>query len=377
VSPGHDSLKGWWLLNEGTGTTCYDLSPFAFNGTTSGTITWQDALKPVKAIVFNGTTSYVTLDSGAGTGLCNAIAGNKASVSFWVNPTSITTQQSIISINTNAGANSLVIYISSAGLLFVNYASTDFNTGITMLANSWQFVTVTIINQVCYVYYNSGLPRTSTSLFGILTINTNDKAYIGSRLNVATIVDYFNGMITDVRIWNRVLSGPEITDVFLQNQYQYAAIKIGGTSYPVYDTKPIRLESWRHVGFQYNASPAAISLYLDGQISQKSTPIIIAASRQPANLTSNIVIGALSNSGALSQYTQGRISDFRQYNTIISDAEFTKLASGYYEQAFKLGFSTPRPGETSIITGLIDEGTKYSGSGGKSGISSIVPVGEP
>ena len=145
---------------------------------------------------------------------------------------------------------------------------------------------------------------------------------------------------------------------------------------PIYDTKPITLESWRHVGFQYNASPPMISLYLDGQISQQSV-LLQATSGQPANLTSNIVIGALSNGGALSQYTQGRISDFRQYNTLIPDTEYGKLASGYYEQAFKLGFATPKPGDTSILTGLLDEGTKYSGSGGKSGISAIVPVGEP
>ena len=31
VSPGYNALKGWWLLNEGTGTTCYDLAPFGFS----------------------------------------------------------------------------------------------------------------------------------------------------------------------------------------------------------------------------------------------------------------------------------------------------------------------------------------------------------
>lgn len=376
VSPSYDALKGWWLLNEGTGTTCYDLSPFGFNGTTSGTISWQDSLKTIKAILFNGTTSYVTLDSGVGTGLCNSLIGNKISVSFWINPSSVSTQQTILSINTNAGANTLVVYISSSGVLFVNNGTTDFNTGITILTNSWQFVVVTIIGQACYVYYNSGNPRTSVTLTGPLQINTNDKAYIGAKLNVATLTDYFNGMITDVRLWNRVLSGPEINDVFLQNHYLYASIKIAGTTYSIYDTKPVTLESWRHVGFQYNAIPPTVSLYLDGQLSQQMV-LLQAISGQPANLTSNIVIGALSNGGALSQYTQGRISDFRQYNTLIPDTEYGKLASGYYEQAFKLGFATPKPGDTSILTGLIDEGTKYSGSGGKSGTSAIVPVGEP
>jgi hypothetical protein len=375
VSPGYDALKGWWLLNEGTGTTCYDLSPFGFNGTTSGTTSWQDALKTIKALVFNGTTTYVTLDSGTGTGLCNAIAGNKVSVSFWVNPASFTAQQCIIGINTNAGANALVVYITAGGVLYINNTSTDLNTGITLLTNSWQFITLTIIGQSCYFYYNSSIPTATATLTGALLLNTNDKAYIGMELDGVTLSDYFNGMITDVRIWNRVLSGPEINDVFQQNQYLYASIKIGGTSWPIYDTNPVMLESWRHVGFLYNALPPTLSLYIDGQQKQ-SASLITVTSGQPANLTSNIVIGALSNGGVISQYIQGRISDFRQYNTLLPESEFEKLASGYYEQAFKLGITEPNSSDTSILTGLIDEGTKYSGSGGKSGVSAIVPYGE-
>jgi hypothetical protein len=378
VSPGYDSLKGWWLLNEGTGATCYDLSPFAFNGTTSGTITWQDALKPVKAIVFNGTTSYVTLDSGTGTGLCNSIAGNKISVSAWFNTSILTVQQCIVGINTNDGNNSsFLLFLRSDGTIALLAGNLLVQTGISVVANSWQFICVTVIGRAYHVYYNSAIVSRAGLFTSSLQINSNDKAYIGQELDGIALSDYFNGMIADVRIWNRVLSGPEINDVFQQNQYLYASIKISDTTYPIYDTKPISLESWRHVGFQYTAIPPTISLYLDGQIAQISSLTSSATSGQPANLTSNIVIGALSNGGVLSQYTQGRISDFRQYNTLISDAEFTKLASGYYEQTFKLGFATPKPGDTSILTGLIDAGTKYSGSGGKSGTSAIVPMGEP
>ena len=50
------------------------------------------------------------------------------------------------------------------------------------------------------------------------------------KLDGAALSDFFTGMIADVRLWNRVLTGPEINDVFLQNQYLYASMKIGGTT---------------------------------------------------------------------------------------------------------------------------------------------------
>ena len=180
VSPGYDALKGWWLLNEGTGTTCYDLAPFGFNGTTSGTITWQDALKTVKAILFNGSTSYVTLDSGSGTGLCNALAGNKISISAWFNPAVINVQQCIVGINSNDGNNnSLLIFLRSVGSIGIAGGNSVVLTSIPVVANAWQFICVTVIGQTYNVYYNSGSVTLTDTFTSSLQISSNDKAYIG------------------------------------------------------------------------------------------------------------------------------------------------------------------------------------------------------
>lgn len=367
VSPGYDALKGWWLLNEGTGTTSYDCGPSFYHAAISGTASWLDAPKSIKSLLFNGTNTYVQLDTGTGTGLASVLAGSVCSVSAWFYSTYIVSNQTIFSINNNATTtNNLVVFLSS-GVLSLISGGTTVSTSRTVSTNMWNFVCV-VGNGTSYsIYHNSGDSFFSTTTTA-LSIASNDKISVGARL--PSTMENFTGMITDVRVWNRVLASSEVADIFMGNQYLYGSIRIAGTNYPIYDTRPIELETWRHVGFQYTSSPGEIKLFLDGQITKKDT---LNVGNQAANMTSNTVIGALSASGRLNQYSLARISDYRQYNTIIPESEYYKYATGYYEQAFKLDI-TPPINTSNLASGLVDAGTKLMG---KESSALIQVNGEP
>lgn len=368
VSPGHDSLIGWWLLNEGTGTTCYNLASTNYNGTITGSTSWLDAPRGNKAMTFNGSSTYVTLDSGSGSGLASALAGDVFSASAWFYPTTVSVQQMIIGINSNNGNNnSMLVFISGTGFITVAIGSDGLVTTRAITVNTWNFVAVTVTGLTYNIYHNSGVPFVTGTLTSPLVINTTDKCYIGMELDGASTSDFFNGQIADVRMWNRVLTQTEIHDIYYGNQYLYGSITIDNTLYTVYDKTPMALNKWYHVGFQYNSRPAILSLFLDGiQVQQTQLSYITAG--QPALTSSNIVIGAINrSSGTLSQYFQGRISDFKQYNNLLPPIEYTKLAYGHYQQSFRLDTSTIPSSSKYSIDCLADAGTKFVGSGGQAG----------
>ena len=366
VSPGYDVLKGWWLLNEGTGTTCYNLASTNYNGAITGSTTWLDAPRGNKGMTFNGSSIYVTLDTGTGTGLSSVLAGNVISTSAWFYPATVS--GTIISFTTVAGGlTSYSIFIDASGYISLNAGGSTITTSRLLTINTWNFIAVTITGTTYNIYHNSGEPFATGTLSGQLTINTTDKCIIGAIIPFSSPFTQFSGQIADTRMWNSVLTQPKIHDIYYGNQYLYGSITISNELYTVYDKTPLELNKWYHVGFQYNAKPAILTLFLDGILVQQTQLSYISAG-QPALTSSNIVIGAINrSSGTLSQYFQGRISDFKQYNTLLSPAEYTKLAYGQNQQTFKLDTSIIPSNNKYTLDSLVDAGTKYAGSGGQAG----------
>lgn len=366
VSPAYDALKGWWLLNEGTGTTCYNLASTNYNGTITGSTSWLDAPRGNKGMTFNGSSIYVTLDSGTGTGLSSVLAGNVFSASAWFYPTIVSAM--ITSFTTiSGGLTSCSIYIDATSNISLNAGGSTITTSRQISLNTWNFIAVTITGTTYNIYHNASDAFATGTLSGQLTINTTDKCIIGAQLPFASPFSQFAGQIADVRMWSRVLTQPEIHDIYYGNQYLYGSITINNELYTIYDKTPMELNKWYHVGFQYNANPASLNLFLDG-IEVQQTQLYYISAGQPALTASNIVIGAINrSSGTLSQYFQGRISDFKQYNNILPPVEYTKLAYGQNQQSFKLDTSIIPGNNKYTLDSLTDAGTKYAGSGGQAG----------
>lgn len=214
---------GWWKFDECTGTTAYDSSGNANNGTItiggtgtytsagtcgSGTSThaWNAGTvgKLNASLGFDGTNDYIDLGSSS----LFKFTTSPFSLSAWIYMD--TNNKSIISSdNASTGFGLLV---SSDKLRFVGRGTSsvtlDSNTSLT--TGQWYHVAMvyTGANGNRYLYIN-GILDASDSFTGSITSATSN-LFIGQR---ADGIQRFGGRIDDVRIYNYALSLTQITQI--------------------------------------------------------------------------------------------------------------------------------------------------------------------
>ena len=187
-------LIAFWKFDENTGTTAVDSSGNGNNGTISGA-TWVTG-KVGNALSYDGVNDYV---NGGNINIINAIT-----IEAWVNPKVIKGKNRIIA------RKSSVYYfqINSNGRLEIYLYGTT-NPGYHRMTsaiplNTWTHVAVTYDGSKVLLYQNG----TSQSFndAGSLVSNSNP-VRIGRDTGTSR---QFNGLIDEVRIYNRSLSASEI-----------------------------------------------------------------------------------------------------------------------------------------------------------------------
>lgn len=195
---GDSSLVGYWNFEEATGTIAYDRSGNGANGT-STSVSWQSGC------LISNCTSY----AGAGridVGNRSIFQLTKGTISAWIN-------------TANAGANYRAILAKqSAYGMFLNnnefgiydWGGTGWRgSGVSLNDGMWHNVACSFSSGVsngvkCYV---DGQLKLTTSM----TIsNQNVTLYIGE----ANAAQYFNGLIDDVRVYNREFSAAEVQAMY-------------------------------------------------------------------------------------------------------------------------------------------------------------------
>lgn len=170
----------------------------------------------------NGTSSYAVLASEANCNPSNAIT-----VEAWIRPAAFATTKDNGSIVCNhgwsaGGQQGFVLRCGGAGILSFNIAGTttgastgnwrEVFTGTNVLSlGTWQHVAGTFDGDSLKLYLN-GVQVASSAFTG--TIANSPNAY---PLSIGRLADpsqsarrYFNGLIDEVRIWNRALDGAEL-----------------------------------------------------------------------------------------------------------------------------------------------------------------------
>ena len=218
--PNNLGLVGYWSFNEGTSTIATDFSGNGNRGvltnianpptSTSG---WTNG-KIGQALNFDGSNDFVTIPDASSLKPVTTI-----SYSAWVYPRAIGSAQSIFEKgNTNTAGYALVI--TSGGKFCPAIKTTSghmqgsSNTNVQL--NTWQHIAATYDGTTLTFYLNGVKDTLITAGCGILN-NTGDITHDTSALTFgmrtgATLP--FDGLIDDVRIYNRVLNADEVKALY-------------------------------------------------------------------------------------------------------------------------------------------------------------------
>jgi hypothetical protein len=209
------SLVAWYTFDEGSGTIAHD-SAGGHNGTVYGA-TWT-AGKVGGAMSFNG-SSYISVPSSAALNITGDIT-----IAAWVDFSrggndSDGSQQAIVTkcvgngtidnpydFRTSANAVPELELIRANDYQHEQSYSDDTHVPL----NSWHHVAVVEQGSVVYYYIDGAIAGTAwqTHLTSA-PVGNNNPMLIGARADGL----YFDGMIDDVRIYNRALTATEIQNI--------------------------------------------------------------------------------------------------------------------------------------------------------------------
>ncbi|MFH1979064.1 MAG: LamG domain-containing protein, partial [Patescibacteria group bacterium] len=211
-------LIGHWTFDGGLNTKIEDRSGNGNHGYLSSTMATSSAVAPGvigQALEFDGSDDYVDVTEVSDFDF-NSGVGN-FSITAWIYPTSDVKEGGII----GNGDSDLVSALegwgfyrkSSTVLGFGAFGVWEFTSSQTANINTWSFVTVTKEGNNYNIYHNAvnggsntrGVNLETSVTYG-LTIGTEYEGHPGSFP--------FNGIIDDVRIYNRALSTDEISRLY-------------------------------------------------------------------------------------------------------------------------------------------------------------------
>ena len=194
-------LVGAWGFNEDAGATASDVSGFANNGLLGAT-TWTTQGKYGAGLAFDGTSSQIAVPGSASLDLTSAMT-----LEAWVNPsTAATDWRSILAKNTDRYylmASSDPQGMPAVGGTFGSGNLNVFGPQLLPL-NAWRHVAATFDGASLRLYVN-GASVASTAQSGALTTSTENLLIGADHYG-----EYFQGVLDEIRIYNRALSVSEI-----------------------------------------------------------------------------------------------------------------------------------------------------------------------
>lgn len=198
---------GYWAFEEGTGTTTADASGNGNTGTLSGPPTWTTGKIGSYSLLFAGT-------EGVQVGSSSSLSIATYTLAAWVKITAghINDNFSAIIEHDRFGPNWYSLWKSGHGPQFHFRSRNDTVEFTTTISDSiWYHVAATYDNSTgAYVIYLNGAQDGS----GTFTIDQSaNNAVLSIGQNNVGDEDIF-GTIDEVRVYNRVLSSTEISDLY-------------------------------------------------------------------------------------------------------------------------------------------------------------------
>lgn len=205
------SLVLWLKFDEGSGNMVYDYSGNGNNGHIYGA-SWVGG-KVRKALDFDGVDDYVNVSNFIG-------SFTQLTIEAWIYPRNYSNYRKIIDFGGDYGGG---VGRRFTLQLAVDGIDVDLDGGLSGLAkwfstpmNQWLHLVGTW-NGTSFIrlYVNGEIKAENTQSPNITTLSilSSDAHIVGRRI---TAIDYFNGTIDEVKIYNRVLTDEEIFSHYQQ-----------------------------------------------------------------------------------------------------------------------------------------------------------------
>ena len=203
--PSTTGLVGYWNFDEGTGSVAHDSSGSGYDGTVNGA-TWTSG-KVKSALSFDGFTNDVVTP--------NIALGNSFSISAWVN--SAIPGQPYLRIAETYYAGGFYLGTDAAGAKYKfivnNGSGSSGSCGAAYgcaeggaVTSGWHLLTGTYDGTTAILYVDNAIVASDTSTG---PGSTNYPLYIGR--DSGSVGHGWNGVIDEVRLYNRALTGAEIS----------------------------------------------------------------------------------------------------------------------------------------------------------------------
>ncbi|MDP3015411.1 MAG: LamG domain-containing protein, partial [bacterium] len=206
------SLVGYWKFNETSGTNAYDASGRGNNGTLTNGPTWTTG-KVGGALSFDGVDDYVDAGNAASLNITGEIT-----LEAWIYTTTYAYPTNEGMIVNKENSYEFAIQKTTGALIAAIKDSNPWawRGSIVVPLNQWKHLTITYAANVEKHYIDSILVE-SFALSGGLQ-GSAQGLRISARGAPGTPTSFFNGIIDEVRIYNRALSAAEISAIYNATQ---------------------------------------------------------------------------------------------------------------------------------------------------------------
>jgi hypothetical protein len=212
-------LTGYWSLNEGTGTVAKDSSGNGNSGKLLNGPAWLLG-KSGQALLFDGSNDYVEVPHTNSLNISSALT-----VSLWINNQTLTgaDEQRIIASKghaTNGGSWTLTWSAKSGSIVFYAGRSTSYRYVSIPYNNTqvgkWHHIAAVVKSGTISLYLDGVLKAGPTSLDSSTIRTSSDPVRIASLGSSSTALRNWDGLIDEVRVYNRALSAAEIVSLYQQ-----------------------------------------------------------------------------------------------------------------------------------------------------------------
>jgi len=249
-----NGLVGWWRFNNSAND-----SQGSNHGTISGNPVFFDSLRnfQIDSLNLNGVNSYISTFNSS-----NLNFGySEVTISLWMRNSDPKISDIVSTKDAGAGFSGINIY-SINGIVYCDLGALGLSaneTSYNLSYGAWTYLTCTRMqNGTNYMYVNGVLVGSSVSVGSMNATRNLTFGYDGNANR------YFNGALSDVRIYNRSLSYAEAQQLYYDNNLACW----NGSRYNVVGTANLPLDQWSNVAFSYTNQSART--YLNGTLVSQS-----------------------------------------------------------------------------------------------------------